>query len=529
MRILTAAEMREVDRLTTERYGILSLELMENAGRAVAEVLTGRVSNLGQKRIVVLCGKGNNGGDGFVAARYLQASGAAPEVILLAAPESVRGDAAINFKRWEEANGKLISVTNTSAWENSRAALWGADIVVDALLGTGLTGPPEGLVAAAIEDLNRAPRHPLVFAVDIPSGVSSDRVQPDWPAVVADFTVTFTAPKLGQVLPDNAGKIGRLIVREIGSPYELVAAGADTDLVWIEPREFAGLPLRRRATGHKGEYGHVLLVAGSRGKTGAAILAARGALRAGAGLATVATPEDVWPVVAAGMPELMTEPMIGTDAGTVAVANLDYGRLKTLVAGKSVVGIGPGISTERETQQFVRAAVSAIELPMILDADGLNAFAGCASEFKARRGSHLALTPHPGEMARLLGLGAQEVQAHRLDVARDAASRWNAVVVLKGHQTLVAAVGGRLYVNSTGNPGMGSGGTGDVLTGLLAGLTAQFGVQDWPRVLALGVYLHGLAGDLAAAQLGEESLLATDLVEQLPQAWRQLLRDTGNA
>jgi NAD(P)H-hydrate epimerase len=529
MRVLTAAEMREVDRLTTERYGIPSLQLMEAAGRQVAECVAAAAGSLSRRRIVILCGKGNNGGDGLVAARCLKAMGASPLVLLFSAPERLRGDASTNLARWREAGGEVRTVTSTADWEAARSTLHAADVLLDALLGTGLDGPAEGELAAAIEEVNRAAGKKLVVSVDIPSGMASDEFQPGWPSIRADYTVTLAAPKLGLLHPGNANQVGRLLVRDIGTPYELLAADAAARLVWVEYREFASLQLRRRVTSHKGDFGHALLIAGSRGKTGAAILGAMGALRIGAGLVTVATPLEVLPIVAAGLPELMTEPLLGTDAGSIAAANLDYGHLERLAEGKHVVAVGPGLSADAETGQVVRAIATRLNQPLILDADGLNAFAGRAGELAGRTGGSLALTPHPGEMARLLRSTSQEVQSRRFEMACEAAQAWKAHVVLKGHQTLIVTPGGRIYVNSTGNPGMATGGAGDVLTGILAGLTAQFGTAEWDRILALGVFIHGLAGDLAAAQIGEAPLIASDIVARLPQAWRMLLEECGYA
>ncbi len=530
MKILTAEQMRETDRLTTERFSVPGLQLMENAGGAVVEFLQSKFSDLAQRSIVVLCGKGNNGGDGLVIARLLRSRGAHPAVLLFASPESVRGAAAKNLQRYRETSGDLHIVTSAAEWESLRAsALAKAEIVVDALLGTGLTGPVEGLLAAVIEDTNDysrvRPRRAQVIAVDTPSGLPSGGTVAGGPVIAADFTVTFTAPKVGQLLSPDCGRVGRLLVRQIGTPRQLLEEDAQLRLHWLEPGEFRLLPLHRRADAHKGDFGHALIVAGSRGKSGAATLAAIGALRAGAGLVTVATPEDVFPIVASSAPELMTAPLVGTDAGSISLRNLDYGRFAELIRDKNVLGVGPGLSTHNETQQFVRTIVSDSTLPIVLDADGLNAFAGRADDFTKRKSEKLALTPHPGEMARLLGCTTKEVQANRLETALQSAARWRAYVVLKGFHTIVAAPGGRAFINSTGNPGMATGGTGDVLTGILAGLTAQLGASDWEKVLGLGVYLHGLAGDLAAEQMGEAPLIATDLIAAIPQAFRQLLAE----
>jgi NAD(P)H-hydrate epimerase len=294
---------------------------------------------------------------------------------------------------------------------------------------------------------------------------------------------------------------------------------------WIEAAEFRALPLRRDPIANKGTYGHALIVAGSLGKSGAAILAARGTLRAGAGLVTVATPHDVLPIVAGGLPEMMTAPLLATEAGSASLRNLDYGTFDEILRGKSVLAIGPGLSMQSETQQFIRQVVGKTEAPIILDADGLNAYAGMAEALNERRASAMAMTPHPGEMARLLGITVKEVQARRLDVALEAAGRWRAHVILKGFHTLLATPTGHAYINTTGNPGMATGGTGDALTGILAGLTAQFGVDDWARVLSFGIHLHGLAGDIAASRVGQAPLIASDLIDAIPEAYARVLAE----
>jgi hydroxyethylthiazole kinase-like uncharacterized protein yjeF len=527
MKVLTAAQMREVDRLTTERYGVPSLQLMENAGARVVEFLAERFSDLANRRIVVLCGKGNNGGDGLVAARLLKQHGADPAVYLFAAPEAVRGDAAVNLKRCREAGGTLEALTRPEQWQLAQPRVAGAEIILDALLGTGLDGPVEGLLLRVIEDVNTLGGKAAVVAVDIPSGLPSDSADSSGPAVRARATVTFTAPKLGLVLPQHAEHVGELQVRSIGTPPEFLEKDPALKLHWLEPEEFRALPLRRPRNTHKGSYGHALIVAGSRGKTGAAVLAGNGALRVGAGLTTVATPANCLPIVASHSPELMTEPLEGTDADSISLRSLDYGRFTALLESKSVLALGPGLSTHPETQQFVQKVVADCPLPLVLDADGLNAFAGRARQLCKHKAAALAVTPHPGEMARLLGCTTGEVQAQRLAVALRAAADWNAHVVLKGFRTVIATPDGRAFINSTGNPGMATGGTGDVLTGMLAGLTAQLGIDRWETVLSLGVYLHGLAGDFAAAEVGEAPMIASDLVRAIPQAFAKLFSDLG--
>jgi NAD(P)H-hydrate epimerase len=522
MKVLTAAQMREIDRLTTERYGISSLQLMENAGSAIAEYLWNDYPDLYASNVVILCGKGNNGGDGLVVARRLRERGVAPQVILFAEPSAVHGDAAANLKSWQQQMGDLRTVTSAAEWDSARAVLADAGLIVDALLGTGLAGPVEGLLAQVIEDVNAAAarargdsHRARVVAVDMPSGLASDGQDYGGPVILAEMTVTLTAPKVGQLVSPRSECVGKLVVREIGTPPSLLENDARLTLHWLEPGEFRSLPLRRRRDAHKGSFGHALIAAGSLGKTGAAVMAARAALRTGAGLVTVATPLDVLPIVAAGMPEMMTAP-------------LDQRSFAALARDKSVLAMGPGLGTSPKTQQLIRSAVAKTALPVLLDADALNAFAGKPDQLKSRKTPLLAITPHPGEMAHLLGVKSADVQSKRLEIAREAAKRWRACVILKGFHTILATPDGRAFVNTTGNPGMAKGGSGDALTGILAGLTAEFGTESWERVLGLGIYLHGLAGDLAAARTGEIPLLATDLIEALPAAFAQLLGDRSH-
>jgi ADP-dependent NAD(P)H-hydrate dehydratase / NAD(P)H-hydrate epimerase len=518
MRVLTAAEMREVDRLTTEGYGVPSLTLMENAGRSVAEFIQTRFKDVKQRHVTVLCGKGNNGGDGFVAARYLRRMGAHVSVYLIGSARDVKADAAVNLKRWKRTGKRLVEVSSQT---RAPLAFPAHDIIVDALLGTGVRGRLEGQLAEAVKAVNQHEPGCVVVAVDIPSGLDADTGEAPGAVIVADYSVTFTAPKPGLLLGAGPEHAGDLVVSEIGSPRALVEETAKGNLRWSEGRDFARFATPRRAAGHKGDYGHALVVAGSVGKSGAAVLAGTAALRAGAGLVTVATPEPVLPIVAAHTPEIMTEPLAATRSGTVSERCLEGSFFSKILEGKRSLAIGPGLTTQVETQAFVRGVVGTREtIPIVLDADGLNAFAGRGGELRNPKGL-LAITPHPGEMGRLLGSSTRDVQARRIDVARQAAAEWNAFVVLKGHQTVIAAPDGHVWVNSTGNPGMGTGGTGDVLTGILAGLTAQYGADSWPEMLAFGVYLHGLAGDLAYAETGGAPLMATDLISYLPRAFRR--------
>jgi hydroxyethylthiazole kinase-like uncharacterized protein yjeF len=530
MKILSAAETREVDRLTTERYRVPSLTLMENAGRSVAELICAQVPTFARRKIYVLCGKGNNGGDGFVVARHLLQMGAKPAVYLFTDPRELKAGAAVNYGRWTGAGGQVIAIPDAPTLERIPLDFPGPGIIVDALLGTGVRGPVDGVLRAAIAAINaREPGIPAV-AVDIPSGLNADTGEVCGSAVRADFTVTFTAPKLGFFYGAAAEYQGQLLVREIGSPSELVEELSQSRIRWSDAAEFARFAIPRKAEGHKGDYGHALIVAGSVGKTGAAVLASWAALRAGAGLVTVATPEPALPIIAAHTPEIMTAPLAATLAGTISERSLDGNAFAALVAGKRALAMGPGLTTQPETQSFVRrVATGSREVPIILDADGLNAFAGRAAELK-HPGGALAVTPHPGEMARLLGCTVAQVQKDRVDVARKAAADWNAHVILKGHHTIVAAPDGRTFINSTGNPGMAGGGTGDALTGMLAALTAQYGGSrhpeaDWHRVLAFGVYLHGLAGDVALERMSGAPLMASDLIQSIPAAYGKFFNE----
>lgn len=534
MKALTAAEMREVDRLTTEHFGVPSHQLMEAAGKSVAEVFLeeyGHQNSEAPGFVAVLCGKGNNGGDGFVAARYLREEAERVHVYLFAKPEELKGDAAQNFERWRGLGGAVTMLQAEADWKRAWGEISGADVIVDALLGTGMRGVATGLLGWAIEDVNRlsrnatAPRPRWIVAVDTPSGLPSDGEAADGPVIKAHWTITFTAPKIGQLISPSAGCCGRLVVRGLGSPAVLIEEVGKGNVRWAGPEEFAGLPLVRAAESHKGSFGHALIVAGAVGKTGAAIMAGNAALRAGAGLVTIATPEPALPIIAAAHPEYMTEALPATDTGTLSMATLRSPRFAEAVRGKSVVAIGPGAGQHPDTQELIRTIVAETEAPIVLDADGLNAYAEHGDSLSRRKSQKLVLTPHPGEMARLLGSSIAEVQKDRVKTAVDAARKWNAHVVLKGFHSIIASPKGQVFVNTTGNPALAKGGSGDVLTGLLAGLIAQFGADDLVRVVALGVYLHGRAADLLSEHADESGILAGEVAQAIPYARQKLLEE----
>jgi len=508
MKVLSAAQMREVDRKTIE-LGIPGLVLMENAGHRVVELLEQEFAPLSEHHVVVLCGKGNNGGDGFVVARQLhtRVRPGRLDVVFAGDPEGLQGEAAANFEMLRACGCPLARAITPE--------MRSASLVVDALLGTGLSGPARGEMLDLIREINGGFPRADVVALDIPSGLASDTGNTVGETVQADYTVTFTAPKIGQVLPPNCDAVGELHVVAIGSPPELYEAGDEIYLAVSGPERFADLFQPRDPGAHKGSFGHVLVIGGSKGKTGAAAMAGLAAARAGAGLTTVASAESALPVIASHAAELMTEPLPETDAGSISPLAFDYGLIQSITEGKTVVAIGPGMGTHAETVAFIRRVVETVEQPMVIDADGLNALAG--APFSSR--GPLILTPHPGEMARLAGLSKSEIAEDRVGAARSFAMDRSVTLVLKGQRTLVAMPGGRVWINPTGSPAMASGGSGDILTGLIAGLLAQFPEEMEAAVLA-AVWLHGRCGELGAGKIGELPLLATDLLKYLPEAIR---------
>ncbi len=520
MKVLTAAEMQRIDRVTVERYGVPSLTLMENAGRGVVEFLKERFPPLAAQRITILCGRGNNGGDGFVVARLLREQGLKPRVVLLADPETVKGDARVNLERLTESGAPDVAA-DVEAWKRWKAALRDTTLLIDAILGTGLSKPLEGFLLEVVRDVGKEFHEARVVSVDLPSGVSADSGDLIGESVQAHASVTFTAPKRAHVFPPACERVGEWTVKAIGTPDEAMANDPELFLNLASQNDVRWVAHRRKLDSHKGNYGHVLVLAGSVGKTGAAAMAAKAALRAGAGLVTVATPKTALPIVASLGMEFMTEPLPETAVGTVSLRALDDKLMDRLIEGKSVLAVGPGLGNVPETAEWVRTVVNKYDLPVVLDADGLNAFAGCVGTLRAGRRTRV-LTPHPGEMARLTGLPTKEILARRVEVAREFARKHQVTLVLKGFRTLTAAPDGQVWVNPTGNPGMATGGTGDVLTGLVAGLLAQFPTASPTEAVAAGVYLHGLAGDMACEETGEVSLVAGDVLEAIPRAFRAL-------
>jgi hydroxyethylthiazole kinase-like uncharacterized protein yjeF len=525
MRVLSAAEMRDVDQLTSTRLGTSGLTLMENAGSGIATYCISRLKSLSSAQVLIVCGKGNNGGDGLVAARHLLQRGGSPHVALLASYEQVQGDARANLDALIQAGLRPYSITTVEEWIEFVSSMPSLDLVVDAILGTGLTHPVEGFLSKVIEDVNR--RFPAVeiVAVDIPSGLSADSHEVRGPAIRAQVTVTMTAPKICMAFPPAAELAGEIRVIDIGSPDSLIDEIAAQKLFWLTDSDCRFVVAPRPPGSNKGAYGHVLVIAGSVGKTGAAALAGRAALRVGAGLVTVATAASAQPLVAQSMPELMTIPLAETQVGSVDLACFDYGVLDKALQGKTVLAMGPGMSAYADTLEFIRRVVTRYRLPMILDADAVNAFVDHTPELDGK-GRTLILTPHPGEFARLIRTTPQIIQSDRRNFAREFAARHQVILVLKGFRTIIATPEGELFVCPTGNPGMAKGGSGDVLTGMMGGLFSQFPKAPPAQVAAAAVFLHGKAGDHARDRFGETAMLASDLIDTLPEVLGDLAHAT---
>ena len=517
MDVLDGERMRQADRIAIEKMKIPGLVLMENAGRAVAEAMLEEFAGLAQRRVFVVAGPGNNGGDGFVAARHLARLGTSAVVLLVgAARAKLAGDTAAMAAAWHGIGGETIEIPDAKRWQAAAAFLPG-DVIVDALFGTGLDRPLAGLAAEAVETINRAAdAGAAVVAVDLPSGLSASSSEVPGPAVQADLTVTFARPKVAHLLPPAEHLCGTVTVADIGIPDAAIYA-TDPDLHWVLLDEAALMLPERAPEDHKGHFGHVLVVAGSAGKAGAAALTGWGALRAGAGLVTVAAPAPARAEVGQFAAELMTEALPATRDGVLAKGAA--ARALSLAGDCSVLAVGPGLGAGAAAE--VRALVKDAPVPVVLDADGINAFAGRLAAL-ARRRAPLVVTPHPGEAARLLGASVEEVQADRVAAARAIARGANAVAVLKGYRTIVADPSGTAFINPSGNPGMATAGMGDALTGIVAGLMAQ-GLEPLDAAV-LGVFLHGLAADIAIDDGSEtESTLTTGAVlEALSEAFERL-------
>jgi ADP-dependent NAD(P)H-hydrate dehydratase / NAD(P)H-hydrate epimerase len=514
MRVLNTQQMREADRQTIDEIGIPEVVLMENAGRQAVAAMEAAFEDLSASKVAVLCGRGNNGGDGFVVARTLAQRGIEAMVFLLGSVSDVRGTARTNLEILGRVGLTVVEITNAQEWELHFTEISECDLIVDAIVGTGFHGQLTGLLETVAADINGlgAP----VVAIDLPTGLSADSHELEGEAIEASMTVTLAAPKLPLILPPADAYGGDLVIADIGIPAAVIDELEGPWLELLTRERMRELVPARAAESHKGDFGRVLVIAGSFGKTGAAHLAALGALKSGAGLVTIATPRSCVATIAAMMPEYMTEPLEETAAGTIDFSAVD----RVLDMKADVIAIGPGLAQDPSTAAFVQAIVERAGVPLVLDADALNAFSGDPERLAGRDGVDVIVTPHPGEMARLLNVSIEQVQSDRLEHARDFAVSHRVHVVLKGHRTVIAGPEGRSFVNLTGNPGMATGGTGDLLTGMIAAWFAQ--ILDAEAACKLAVYLHGTAGDLAEADEGEGALLPTDIAARLGDAVLEL-------
>lgn len=513
MKIATSQQMKNIDRRAIREFGIPGVVLMENAASAVVAEMEQFFDGLTGLRVGIVCGKGNNGGDGFALARRLSIRGVAVRVALLAPFSAAAGEANVNLAILRKTDVQITQ--NASSRSVSDIIAW-SDIIVDAMLGVGLSSSLKGLFAQAVDMINTAGKP--VVAIDIPTGINADTGSIMGAAIMADLTVTMALLKRGLVLLPGAQYAGAVRVADIGIPSVVVdkekinAALLDRGYAW-------GLIGPRGPDSHKGDFGHLMIIAGSPGKAGAAIMAARSAQRAGAGLVSVAAPNNLVPVIQSQIVEAMCVPSVESIEGTLGLGSEE--ELLKAAATMSACAIGPGLSTHYETVQVVRNLVQRLTVPMVIDADGLNALVGFTDILK-RTKAPVIVTPHPGEMGRLAGISSAEVQKDRITVASEFAAEYKVILALKGAGSVVACPDGRVFINSTGNPGMATGGTGDALTGMIGGLLAQ----GYPSTQAacLGVYLHGLAGDLAVKEKGEMGMIAGDLIEKIPDAIRETMQ-----
>lgn len=509
MKVVTTKEIREIDKRAIEEYKIPSIVLMENAGIAVVREIIDCFGTVENKKFCVFCGKGNNGGDGFVIARHLYNQGAKVKVFLLAGSANLTEDAEINKSILGKMGVDLIEVVGERDWDKVHLAITFSDGLVDAMLGTAFKGQLSGAMAQVAETMNRSGK--MVFAVDIPSGLDGDTGQVSGIAVRATCTVSFARGKQGLFLYPGASYVGRLVIADIGIPAVLLnSKSIQQNLLYAQAIQ-AMLPVRN-LDAHKGSAGSVGVIAGSKGFTGAAALAAVAALKAGAGIVTLGVPESLHDIMEVKLTEVITRALPEEPAGYLSLEGLEAA--KAMAEKVDAIALGPGLGRQPGTMDLVREMVVQVEKPMVLDADALYALIGNTQLLNKAKALPI-LTPHPGEMGRLVGLTSSEVNEDRVYIARQAAFEWQCILVLKGAPTIVAFPDGEVYINTTGNPGMASAGTGDVLTGTIAGLIAQ-GMSSHEAALA-GVYLHGLAGDVAA-QSGKIGLTASDLLYALPTA-----------
>ena len=520
MKPVTTAQMRELERRTIEEAGLKGEELMDRAGEAVAAMVKRLAELTGYQTPLVhlVAGRGNNGGDAFAAARYLREAGFDIEIWLAGSHDQLQGAALLHYGKLKTLKIKVHDLPTLDDWKMARARPFVAEIIVDGVLGTGLTGPARGPAAGAIQYINSQAGESIVVAIDVPSGLDADRGSAEGDVVTADVTVTFGQPKQGLLLASALEHVGALEVSDIGIPREYVLDTlGETERELIHPSDLRPLFRRRSRASHKGDYGHVLMIGGSRGMSGAIALAARAGLRAGAGRVTVLAPAGTASALVGLTPEVMVQAGAETPAGTLDPAV--WAQWRERVDGFSAVLVGPGLGRDDGLRGIVRNLVRECQAPLVLDADALWLLAG-QPEYLGKAQRPCLVTPHPGELAALLGSEVAQVQADRGASARRLAELTRGVVALKGAGTVVTQAGQPLHINLTGNPGLAKAGTGDVLAGIITALVGQgFGALDAARA---GVYLHGRAGDLVAWRKSQSGLLASDVIEELPFAFRDV-------
>lgn len=508
MKVATAEEFHHLNHLAIEEVGIPGIVLMENAGIRVVNAMKERYAGFEKMKPLIVCGKSNNGGIGLVIARHLHNHGIEVRVTLLAEKHQLKGDTKLNFLIAEKINVPIIEITSNEQLPAFRNLLQQADVIVDAILGVGLKEAVQGLHKHVIESMNKSQKP--IIAVDIPSGLSADTGVVPGSCVRADLTVTFVMPKRGIVLYPAAEHVGDLLVVDAGIPRRLIEE-SDISVHFLDWKDVRDVFAPRRANTQKGNYGHILVVAGAPGKSGAAILSGRSALRTGAGLVTLAVPESIYNLLEMPTLEVMTASLPETSKGTLSVEA--YDQIMALAEEKRVVALGPGMSTHPSTVELIHRLVATLPIPMVIDADAINAVAQ-NPDVLLKAKAPLVLTPNMEEMSRLVP--NVKIQENRIQIAQQIARKYGVYIALKGARTIIASPHGTVFINSTGNPGMATAGTGDVLTGIIAGLISQNTIPG--EATKTGVFLHGLAGDLAAKEKGDYGLIASDLIEAIPLA-----------
>ncbi|GAB4539504.1 MAG: NAD(P)H-hydrate dehydratase [Thermodesulfovibrionia bacterium] len=531
LKVVTAEEMQEIDRVTIEEYGIAGTILMERAGLSVARVVDGLLKEGRERTVIVLCGGGNNGGDGMVVARLLHNQGYNVVAFLTAEPDELKGDARINYNAAKRFGVRVYPIDRFLTHYSSH--ITHHTIIIDALLGTGLNKEVRGTLKTVIEKVNKSSSTvtsppatvtsppATVVSIDIPSGISSDNGQIMGCAIKANYTVTFGLPKRGHLIFPGAEHTGRLFIEDIGFPQGLLKS-RDIRVNLVERDDVALLLPERPRYSHKGRYGHVLLIAGSKGKTGAGLMSARACLRTGAGLVTIGVPESLMNIFQSRVTEEMTLPLPDNGKGSLSISA--YEKILGFMKRVNVLAIGPGLSVDEEIREVVKLLITKSNIPIVIDADGINAIAGDTGILKEAK-SPIILTPHPGEMMRLLGEDSgykiQDIERERIDIAVSFSNKTKTYLILKGVPTVIATPQGDAFINPTGNPGMAKAGTGDVLTGMVSALLAQ-GLS--PRdACIVGVYLHGLSGDMASEKKGVYSVTASDIIRMIPSGFKGIL------